>query len=113
MRPGDYNNVSLTLKNGGPSATFRLTVNTVITGNGTDFFEYFLAPETVFVESNSSTDITMSVSVFTGATDGISVTFSVIAQSVFDDNVNNFISIYLVTTTVPPPEFTENVSMLY
>lgn len=109
IRPGGGGYVTLILLNGGQPTNFSLTANVVVTGtNVTDFFEYTLIPAIVFVESDSSTEVKVQINVSNNATDGLSVTFSVIAQSE-NNEVNNFITFDMVTTTAPPPKFKENV----
>ena len=57
----------------------------------------------------------MQINVLNNATDGLSVTFSVIAQSELNEEVNNFIIFDIVTTVTiaPPPKFNENVRVSY
>ena len=100
------------LLNGGDDARFRLTATAVSMGNYTDFLEYGLDPEIVFVGYNLSTEIMLQIDLFDNATDGLAVTFTIVAQSIDQDNVDNFITIDMVVTTMPPPEFTENVSII-
>ena len=125
MRPGENATVTLILRNHGQTDQFNLAVNTVATignstvvtssstvvtsGNSTDFFEYSLTPASTVLEQNSSTEIEVQIVVSDDVTDGLAVTFTVVAESSLL-NDNNFVTFYMVTTRRPPPEFTENVS---
>lgn len=107
MRPGESTNVTLVMRNGGEDAAFALMVNTAVTGsNSTDLFEYILTPTATFLEQNSSTEINIEIILSSDATDGLAVTFTIVAESVND---NNFITLDVITTTRPPPEFIKNV----
>jgi hypothetical protein len=113
LRPGEDTNVTLMLLNGGDDAYFRLTASAVTAvGNFTDFLEYRLDPEMAFVGYNLSTEIVVQIGLLDNAADGLAATFTIVAQSIYQDNVNNFITIDMVATTMPPPEFTENVSIM-
>ena len=99
--------MTLILLNGGDAAEFVLTVNTLVMGNNTaDFFEYTLTPSTVFIENNSTVEIVIQINASINITDGLAVTFTVVAESAL---YNDFTTFSMVTTSTPPPEFTENV----
>lgn len=113
MRPGENATVTLVMLNRGENAQFALTVNATAMGSNrtvtTDSLEYYLTPSTVFLQQDSSTEIIVEISLSGNVTDGLEVAFTVIAASLIG-NENNFINFYVLTTTRPPPEFTENVS---
>lgn len=102
--------MTLVLLNGGEAAEFVLTVNTVVMGSNTsDFFQYTLTPSTVFVANSSTVEIVILINVSSNITDGLAVTFTVVAESDLD---NDFVTFSMVTTTKLPPEFTDNVRQL-
>ena len=114
MRAGDVRNVTLALFNGGEAANFMLRINTVLTSNDSaavlaDFLEYTLMTPSTFLEDNSSTEINIELVLTSNVTDGRSVTFTVVAES--DTGGDNFVSFRVITTSNPPQEFTENVSL--
>lgn len=103
--------MSIIVLNSGQETNFNITASTVSVGNQSDnFYKYNLYPETVFVDSNSTAEIRVEIIVYDNATNGLSVTFSIIAQSTYYEQDNNFITFELTTTTADPPEFTESVS---
>lgn len=106
LRPEESTDVTLVLTNGGGAAQFSLTVNTGDGDNATDFFEYSLTPSSVFLENDTSAEITIQITLSSNITEGSTVTFTVIAESAFS---NDFITFFLVATNRPPPQFTENV----
>ena len=109
LRPGENSTVTMIMNNRGATSEFQLTVNTVVIGSQTDFFEYKLDPETVILGQGQQTEVTIDIDLFSNATDGLGVTFTVIAVSLANENVNEFITFDVVTTTIPPPMFTDNV----
>ena len=112
MRPGESRSVTLALINQGEGAQFSLTVRTVAMGtnctNNTTFINYNLTPNATFLQQNSSTEINVEIILSNDTTDGQTVSFTVIAESVIERNINDFINFDVIATTRPPPEFTEN-----
>ena len=82
--------------------------------NATDVLDYLVNPEnTTVLTQQSNTTVDIGVYLFDNATDGVVVTFTVIATSDTDESVNDFITFDVVTTTLPPPKFTENVGSMH
>ncbi len=116
IRPGEDTTVTLVMVNRGEGAEFALSVNTAVMGSNstlsTDFLEHVLTPTTVFLGQNSSAKIEVTIILSNDVTDELAVAVTVIAESVLRNN-NNFITLYVVTTARPSPEFTENVSTMH
>ncbi len=112
MRPREHRNVTLVMLNRGEGAEFLLTVNTAVMGSETqDFLEYVVTPATAFrLEQDSSTEIRIEITLSSDVADGLAVVFTVIAESVLNNRISDFVTFSVYTTTRPPPEFTENVS---
>lgn len=109
MRPGEKKTVTLVMLNRGQDAQFTLAVNTAVTGSdNTDFFAYTVTPTTAFLEQDSSTERDIEITLPSDITDGAAITFTVVAESMLH-NDSNFATFYVVTTTRPQPEFTDNV----
>ena len=111
VRPEENQTVTLTLVNEATNSDFQIiVVNTSLVGNSTDFIEYNVEPSSFLrsVPFNSSIDFSIAISVSANAVDGDAATFTVLAESTSDSDINDFISFDLVVTTSPPPEFTEN-----
>lgn len=109
LRQGETANITLILLNRGEDAGFNVMImgssNTTV--NNTNSLEYSLTPTTAFLRQNMTTEIYVSI-IFSGnATNGVTVPFTVVAESVID-SASNFITFHVITTTRPPPEFTEN-----
>ena len=114
MRPGESRSVTLVLINQREGAQFSLTVHAVAMGTNrtnTGFIGYNLTPNGTFLQQNSSTEINVEIILSNDTTDGQTVTFTVIAESVIERNINDFINFNVIATTRPPPEFNENLSV--
>lgn len=101
--------MTLVLLNDGEDAQFTLSVNTAAMGaNASDSFQYILTPRTIFLESNVSAMINVEITVSSNVTNELAITFTVVAESAVH---NDFATFSIITSTRPPPEFTENVRM--
>ena len=65
----------------------------------------------IIVGANATQEFTVEIAVPESATDGLTSTFTLIAESTLDES-NDFVVFKVAVTTRPPPEFTENVSLL-
>ena len=79
------------LLNVGASQRFRISVITDASIDGTGV-QYTIDNDNPFVSQNSQTDITVNVVFPSDVSLGLSVTFTVVAQSENDFDVNDFIS---------------------
>lgn len=111
MRPGENATVTLVMQNNGEDADLTLTVIAAVLGSNTttstDFLQYALTPTTAFLQQSSSTEINVKIALSGNVTNGLAIAFTVFSEPVVG-NDNNFITFHVVTTTRPPPEFTEN-----
>lgn len=108
MRPSESRNISIVIFNLGEAAQFALSVWTSITDN--DIFHYDLSATTVNLQQDSSMEIYIKIYFSSNIADGLEITFTVLAESMRNNDVSDFVTISVLTTTRPPPEFTENVS---
>ena len=102
--------VPILLFNGGNEADFTLSISQITTGNGS----LNLGVESdvyIKVGANATEEILVNISVSVNATDGQTSTFTLLAESTLDDS-NDFIVFKVDVTTLPPPKFTENVSVV-
>ena len=89
-----------------------MNIETSTSGGGSDiseFIEYLFSSDTITVDSNSTSEFTVQLSVLENAVDGLASTFLVVAQSVLGDS-SDYVPFQLTLSTRPLPEFTENVS---
>ena len=115
VKPGDNVTVTITIFNSRKEANFVLNIETLASGNSSDiadFVEHFLDSPTIIVGRNSTADFLVRLSVSENATNGLASTFTVMARSTVDES-NDFVTFQLTVSTLPPPEFTENVSKTY
>lgn len=103
--PGDAGNVTLEIYNLGVSRNFTIEV----TSDTVTSFNFSANPERVFVGENETTVILIIVVAPRNATDGMGITLTATASS--DDGERDFVSVDVTVSTIPPPEFTENVSL--
>jgi len=86
------------LLNTGVDDTFRLALNPDASIIEEEFFQYAIAPTTLPVTSNSSAEITVQISVAMNAPIGLSVTFTLSAQSTTNVDASDYITFDMVTT---------------
>ena len=91
LRPGTGSDITIVLLNIGTSQRFRISVitDTSIDGSGV---QYTIDNDNPFVSQNSQVDITVSVFFPNDVPVGLGVTFTVVAQSENDFDVNDFIN---------------------
>ena len=104
--PGDTENVTLELYNLGASRNFTIKV----TSDTVTFFNFSANPERVFVAENETTVILLTVMATKNATDGTGITLTATASP--DEGESDFVGVEVTISTIPPPEYTENVSLL-
>ena len=104
--PGDTGNVTLELYNLGASRNFTIEV----TSDTVTSFNFSATPERVFVAENETTMILIIVVAPRSATDGTGIMLTATTSS--DEGERDFVSVDVTVSTIPPPEFTENVSLL-
>lgn len=107
MRPSESRNISIAIHNSGEAAEFALLVRT--SKADSDVFRYDLNPTTVNLQQDSLTEICIKISLSSNVAEGLEITFTVLVESRSNTNVNDFVTFSVLTTTRPPPEFTENV----
>ena len=106
--------MTLELYNLGASRNFTIEV-TATDSDASSFndtvtsFNFSVSPERVFVAENETTVILITVIAPENATDGTGVTLTATASS--DEGESNFVAFDVTVSTIPPPEFTENVSL--
>ena len=84
--------------------TIKVTSDTVTS------FNFSASPERVFVAKNETTAILIKVMAPKNATDGTGVTLTATASP--DQGESDFVGVEVTVSTIPPPEYTENVSLL-
>ena len=100
VEPGGETTVSLTLMNAGRDDTFRInvTVDTDASDDEASFFNYITTPSVVSVGQNMTANIAVKISLNHNAPMGFSVTFTLVAQSVSDIDVNDYITFDVTNT---------------
>ena len=91
LRPGTGSDITVVLLNIGASQRFRISIiiDTPIDGTGV---QYTIDNDNPFVSQNSQVDITVNVFFPNDVPVGLGVTFTVVAQSESDFDVNDFIT---------------------
>ena len=91
LRPGTESDITVVLQNIGASQRFRISViaDASIDGRGV---QYTVDNDNPFVSQNSQVDITVNVFFPDDVPVGLSVTFTFVAQSEANFDVNDFIS---------------------
>ena len=98
LRPGTEANVTIVLLNVGTSQRFRISVNLDTSFDvGSAAVQYTINDNRPFVSQDSQTDIVINVMLSRDAPVGLSVTFTVVAQSESNFDVNDFITFDTVT----------------
>ena len=98
LRPGTEASVTIVLFNVGISQQFRIAVNLDASFDvDSAAVQYTINDDRPFVSQDSQTDITINVMLSRDAPVGLSVTFTVVAQSDSNFDVNDFITFDVVT----------------
>lgn len=106
LRPGDKTPVPIILYNSGQEAIFQLSIGVSTFENTSSISANLLS--NITVKSNSTAKFVVWLSAPENATDELSSTFTLVAQSTLDES-NDFINFQSSVSTRPPPEFLENV----
>ena len=115
LRPGENVTVPIVLSNNGNEAEFSLNIGQdIYYGNSSEsvfaFFESGSSYYQLSVGENSTNGFSVLIVASENASDGAASTITVVAESILDQS-NDFVSLQVTVTTLPPPEFTENVSL--
>ena len=98
LRPGTEADVTIVLLNDGASERYRITVNLDTSFDvDSSAVQYTIDNDRPFVSQNSQPNITINVMLSRNAPVGLSVTFTVVAQSENDFDENDFITFDVVT----------------
>ena len=92
LQPGEEANVSITLLNTGGADNFSINIDTDASANEVDSFTYTVIPRVYYVQQNMTADITVNIFLHYGAPNGLSITFTLAAQSVTDIDVSDHIT---------------------
>ena len=95
LRPGTEASITVVLLNVGSRQSFRISVIADASNEGVPF-QYTVNNSNPLVAQNAQAYIAITVSFPSDAPLGLSVTFTVVAQSTNDYNINDFISFDVV-----------------
>ena len=113
ITPGGMEKITLSLCNQGGTDQFQLSV---LESNNSGLIFYDLNPSITNIEQNSSVAIEIVISTTQDIPEGLVETITIIAQSVLNNQINNFIEIAVIITARPsplPPPNSEFVSSNY
>ena len=100
--------MTLVLTNFGDSSIFQ----TIIThGNINSTFSYSLNNSLAYLNQNETVEISILVTASVNASNGDAIQFIVTASALSDDR-SNYVSFQYIASTLPPPKFTINVSLM-
>ena len=91
LQPGEKATVSITLLNTGEADNFRINIDTDASADEVDSLGYAVTP-TVYVQQNMTAYIRIDIYLYYGAPTGLSVTFTLAAQSVNNIDVSDHIT---------------------
>ena len=92
LRPEENATISITLINIGETDVFRINIDTDASADEDEYFEYAFTPSTVSVQQNMSAEITVQIVLYHNASAGLSITFTLVAQSATDIGVSDYIT---------------------
>ena len=113
ITPGGLEIVTLSLCNQGGTDQLQLSV---LESNNSGLIFYDLTPSITNIEQNSSVAIEIVISTTQDIPEGLVESVTIIAQSVLNNQINNFIEIAVIITSPPsppPPPNSEFVSSNY
>jgi len=110
--------VTLEFYNFGANRTFTIEVteedNDTPSFNGTVIpFNFSVSPERVIIAQNETTEILITVTAPDNATDGAGTVLIATVSTDEGESTSDFIAIEVTVSTIPPPEDTENVSIVF
>jgi len=91
LRSGEEDTVNITLLNTGSNDHFRIDIVTDASADEANIFDYALTPEVVSVQQNFTTEIKVKIFLH-NAPIGFSLTFTLVAQSVNDIDISDYIT---------------------
>ena len=105
--PGESEIITLSLFNQGTSAPFNLTV---LTNDKSGNITYDLSHNITTIETNNSVAVEMIISTNRDIAENLVVTFTIIAQSILNNGIGNFIEIDVIIMTPPsePPQLSSD-----
>ena len=93
MDPGEKRSVTATLLNSGNYDSFVLKLDTDATSDKLQYFDgRIITPELVYIQQDSTVTITVEVALMPNAPPYFSVTFTLIATSCNNADINDFIT---------------------
>ena len=92
LRPGENATISITLMNIGETDVFRINIDTDASADEDEYFEYAFTPSTVSVQQNMTAEIAVQIVLYHNAPAGLSITFTLVAQSATDIGVSDYIT---------------------
>ena len=99
------------LTNLGVTSTFQINITH---GAINSTFSYSINRTQVSLNQNETMEIIIVVTASANASNGDTVQFIVTASTLFTtDASSNYVSFQYIASTLPPPEFTINVSFMY
>ena len=109
MRSNEARTVTLTLLNAGTSDVFLVGESATTTGSddvrtGALFRSFLTTGWILILDDDSSAEISIHISTFNTANGGVTVTFAVVAESLFNSDVSDFATFSVLITTRPPLE---------
>ena len=113
LRPEENVTVSITLMNIGETDVFRINIDTDASADEDEYFEYAFTPSTVSVQQNMSAEITVQIVLYHNASAGLSITFTLVAQSATDIGVSDYITFDVTSIETVSSYRTLLFAMLY
>ena len=93
MEPGSKTDVTATLFNSGNNDNFVITLDTDASSNELQYFEGKIStPNTVYVQQGSTVNIVIEVTLMPNAPNYFSITFTVVARSSNNADINDFVT---------------------
>lgn len=102
LQPEGEATVSITLMNTGRDDNFRIDIDTDASDEEVNFFNYAVTPNVVSIRQNMTADIAVEISLNRNAPIGFSVTFTLVAQSVDDIDVTDYITFDVTNKQTEP-----------
>ena len=93
MEPGSKADVTATLFNSGSNDNFVITLDTDASSDELQYFEGKIStPNTVYVQQGSTVNIVIEVSLMPNAPNYFSITFTLVARSSNNADINDFVT---------------------
>ena len=98
LRPGENVTISIMLMNIGETDDFTVNIDTDASEDEDKYFEHTFTPSAVSVQQNMTTEITVQIVLYHNAPIGLSVTFTLVAQSATDIGMSDYITFDVTST---------------